>query len=135
LQKLSLTFLAGVMVAAYKAYALTLMWNWFVSPVFHIGAISFWYALGLLWVVQLFVGDIGDEPAQAWAWENAFMVLDYCVPEDKKGELKRKLEEKEGDVWVQMALVVLGQAAGVTFTLALGWLVHANFISAKVSGS
>jgi len=135
LQKLSLNFLAGVVLAAYKAYVLTVMWNWFVSPVFHIGSVSFWYALGLLWVVQLFVGDMGDEPVQAWAWDNAFIVLDYCVPENKKEELKRKLEEKQGEIWVQMALIIISQAAGITVTLALAWLVHANFIPTKVSTS
>jgi hypothetical protein len=132
LQKLWLTFLAGVALAVYRAYALTLMWNWFVPPLFHTGGISFWYALGLIWVVQLFVGDIGDEAAQSFAWDNAFLVLDYCVPEDKKEELKRKLKEKEGGIWVQVPLMVLGQAAGITLTLVLGWLVHTNFIQAKV---
>ena len=128
MRKLALTFMAGILVAAYKAYALMLMWNWFVSPVFHIGSISFWRTLGLLWMVQLFVGEISDSSAETWAWESAFLILDYCVPEEKKEDLKRAMKEKEDSVWLNVALVILGQAAGVTLTLALGWLVHFYFV-------
>jgi putative transposase len=52
-----------------------LMWNWFVSPVFHTGEIPFWQMLGLLWVVQLFVDRGAENPADSLRWGSLFLVL------------------------------------------------------------
>jgi len=106
------------------------MWNWFVSPVFHIESISFWQVLGLLWVVQLFVGDTGENPAEAVRWESLFLVLDACVPEHKTDELREELKQKNEGIWSQLAIHIFGQLTGYAVTLMLGWLVHTFLIGA-----
>ena len=123
--KLITTYVVGILVGGYKAFVLMLMWNWFVSPVFHTGHISFWQVLGLLWVVQLFVGeDSNENPAQALRWENLFSILDFCVPEYKREELQEELKQRNEGIWGQLGIYIFGQAFGYTFTLGLEFLLH-----------
>jgi hypothetical protein len=127
--KASLTFGASMFVGAFKAFALTLMWNWFVSPIFHTSNISFWEMLGLLWVVQLFVDkSYAQDPAEKIHWENLFLVLDACVPAEKREDLKADLKEKEGSIWSEVGGQIFGQLVGYAFTLGLGFLLHTFFI-------
>jgi hypothetical protein len=126
--KMSVTFAASMLSVAFKAFVLMLMWNWFVSPVFHTGSISFWQVLGLVWVVQLFVGDAIENPAEKLRWENLLLVLDACVPEHKNEELREELKEKNEGIWGQLGIYIVGQLAGSAVTLMLGWMVHAFFV-------
>jgi len=123
-----MAFVVGLLVGAFKAFVLMLMWNWFVSPVFHIDSISFWQVLGLLWVVQLFVGDTGENPAETLRWENLYLVLDACVPEHKAQEVREELKQKEEGIWSQLGFQIFGQLTSYAFTLMLGWLVHTFFV-------
>jgi len=128
-KKMALTFGVSVLGAAYKAFVLMLMWNWFVSPVFHTGSISFWQVLGLLWLVQLFVGlDTDENPANTARWENLFLVLDACVPEEKRDEVKELFKQKNEAIWGQLGVYIFGQFVGYTLTLVLGWAVHTFFV-------
>jgi len=106
--KMSITFAVSMLVGAFKAFVLMLMWNWFVSPVFHTESISFWQVLGLLWVVQLFVGATGENPAETLRWENLFLVLDACIPEHKNEELQEELKQKNEGIWGNWAFKFLG---------------------------
>jgi hypothetical protein len=127
--KVSLTFTATLFAGALKAFVLMLMWNWFVTPVFHIESVSFWQVLGLLWVVQLFVGNTMEKEAETWRWESLFLVLDVCVPEHRAEELREKLNEKNEGIWSRVGIQIFEQLTGYGFTLALGWLVHTFFIT------
>lgn len=105
------------------------MWNWFVSPVFHTENISFWQVLGLLWIVQLFIGlDTGENPAKTARWENLFLILDACVPQEKREEVSESVKQKNDEIWGQLGIYLGGQFAGYTFTLVLGWAVHAFLV-------
>lgn len=128
--KASVTFGMSLLVGAFKAFVLMLMWNWFVSPVFHTGEISFWQVLGLLWVVQLFVGsDAGENPVEQMKWENLFLVLSACVPEHKDAEVKEELKQKTEGVWGQVGIHIVSQVFGYAITLGLGWIVHTFFVA------
>jgi hypothetical protein len=126
--KTSLTFAVSLLVGAFKAFVLMLMWNWFVSTVFHIDSVSFWQVLGLLWIVQLFVDSGSENPAETLRWESLFLVLNACVPDHKNEELREELKQKSEGVWGQFGLHIFGRLAGYTVTLALGWVVHAFFV-------
>ena len=126
--KTSLTFAVSLLVGAFKAFVLMWMWNWFVSPVFHIESISFWQVLGLLWVVQLFVDSGSENPEETLRWEGLFSVLDACVPEHKHEELREELNQKREGVWGQLGLHIFGRLAGYAVTLALGWVVHSFLV-------
>lgn len=128
--KLSFTFAVSLLVGAFKAFVLMLMWNWFVSPVFHTESISFWQVLGLLWVVQLFVDNTSENPAETLRWENLFLVLDACVPEHKREEVREEVKQKNEGIWSQLGVHIFGQLTGYAVTLMLGWLVHTFFTGA-----
>jgi hypothetical protein len=127
--KASLTFGAGIFMGAFKAFVLTVMWNWFVAPIFHTSNVSFWEMLGLLWVVQLFVDkSYEQDPSEKLRWEKLFAVLDACVPEEKREDLKAELKEKEESIWAEIGGQIFGQLAGYAFTFGLGFLLHTFFI-------
>lgn len=132
--KSSLTFAVSLLVGAFKAFVLMLMWNWFVSPVFHIESISFWQVLGLLWIVQLFVdsgsGSGSENPAETLRWDSLFLLLNACVPEHKNEELREELKLKTEGVWGQFGLHIFGRLVGYAVTLGLGWVVHTFFVAA-----
>ena len=124
-KKMALGFGVSILGAAYKAFVLMLMWNWFVSPVFHTESISFWQVLGLLWLVQLFVGlDTDENPANTARWEHLSLVLDACVPEEKREEMSDAVKQKNEEIWGQLGIYIFGQFVGYTLTLVLGWTVH-----------
>jgi hypothetical protein len=129
LSKGSLMFGVGLLVGAFKAFVLTVMWNWFVSPVFHTSEVSFWEMLGLLWVVQLFVDKTYDDnPATKLQWENLFLILDTCVPVERREDLKLQLQEKNEEIWTEIGAKIFGSLAGSAFVLGLGFAVHTFFM-------
>jgi hypothetical protein len=128
--KTSLTFAVSLLVGAFKAFVLMLMWNWFVSPVFHIESISFWQVLGLLWMVQLFVDSGSENPLEIFRWESLFLVLDACVPDHKNEELREELKQKNEGIWPQLGIQILGRVTSYAVTLGLGWVVHTFFVTA-----
>ncbi len=130
--KTSLTFAVGLLVGAFKAFVLMLMWNWFVSPMFHIESISFWQVLGLLWIVQLFVdsGSGSENPAETLRWDSLFLLLNACVPEHKNEELRDELKQNTESLWGKLVIHIFAQLANYAVTLGLGWVVHTFFVSA-----
>jgi hypothetical protein len=129
LSKGSLMFGVGLLVGAFKAFVLMVMWNWFVSPVFHASEVSFWEMLGLLWVVQLFVDQTYDDnPVTKLQWEILFLVLDKCVPAERREDLKLELAEKNEEIWTEIGVKIFGSLAGNAFVLGLGFAVHAFFM-------
>ena len=127
-RKVSLTFGVSLLVGAFKAFVLMLMWNWFVSPVFHTDSISFWQVLGLLWIVQLFVSQGVENPAETKRWENLFAVVDACVPEHKRGEVQELLKQNNEEIWLELGIHIFGQLTGYAVTLFLSWTVHTFFV-------
>jgi hypothetical protein len=128
--KATLTFVVSLLVGAFKAFILMLMWNWFVSPVFHTGSITFWQVLGLLWLVQLFVGVKTDDPEKSQRWDNLFLVLNSCVPEHQREHVREAIKERRERIWADIGLHIFGQIFDYSFTLGLAWLVHTFFVAA-----
>jgi hypothetical protein len=52
-------------------------------------------------------------------------VLDACVPIDKRAEVMEQVEELEKQIWWDLGWKIFGQVIGNTFTLGLGFVVHA----------
>jgi hypothetical protein len=57
-----------------------------------------------------------------------WIVLDACVPEDKKEQLREELDAAHGSVWLDVGFLVLGGILDVTWALVLGWVVHAFLV-------
>ena len=123
--KAAVTFGVSILVGAFKAFALMLMWNWFVAPLFHTGDISFWHMLGLLWVVQLFVGGSGMEnPVETMRWDNLFLMVSACLPEHESEEVTEEVKQKTEGIWGDLGTSIVSQLFGYAFTMGLGWVVH-----------
>jgi hypothetical protein len=86
--------------------------------------------LGLLWVVQLFVDQYQEGPAEKLRWVSRFLIVDACVPEDKRHDLNEVLMEMNEGIWWEVGGGILGHLIGYAFTLGLGFVVHTLFISA-----
>jgi hypothetical protein len=78
---------------------------------------NFWQALGLVWTVQLLRGTSSEDGPR---WKALSAAVECCVPEEKREQLSEILENQAKELWT----TVLSQAAGITFTLGLGWAVH-----------
>ena len=126
--KTSLTFAVSLLVGTFKAFVLMLMWNWFVSPLFHIDSISFWQVLGLVWIVQLFADSGSESPTDTLRWESLFLLLEACVPEHKTEELRDEVKQTTDRIWEKLGIHIFAQLVGYTVTLGLGWVVHAFFV-------
>ena len=122
-------FIATVLMAGYYAFALMLMWNWFVAGSLHLPELSFIAALGLIWTISLLRKPSGEStPVENKRWDLLFSVLDYCVPENKIETVRELIKEKTESVWPELIGLVFGQAVAITFTLGLGWIAHALFM-------
>jgi hypothetical protein len=123
--KTSVTFGMSLLDGAFKTFVLMLMWNWFVSPVFHTGELSFWQTFGLLLVVQLFTGgQYTENPVQTMRWLNLFSIVQACVPEHKNEGVREELKERTEGLWGEIGISMFSQLAGYALTLGLGWLIH-----------
>jgi|SRR5579864_1305878 len=118
-----------IFMAGYYAFALMLMWNWFVAQGLHLPELSFVQALGFIWTISLLRG-IPDEssPISGKRWDLLFSVLEYCIPEKKIETVRELIKEKTEGVWAELAGLVFGQAVGITVTLGLGWTAHTFFL-------
>lgn len=128
--KFPITYGVSLLVGAYKAFVLMLMWNWFVTPIFHTESISFWQVLGLLWVVQLFVDGRSDDTTENWRWEKISLMLNACIPEHSREELMEELKQVNEGVWGEIGTKIFSHIVGYSFALALGWTLHSFFIGA-----
>jgi hypothetical protein len=76
--------------------------------------------LGLLWVVQVFVGEgSGENPAHTMRWENLYLIVGACVPEHKNEDLNEELKQKSEGVWGEMGIYIFSQLFSYGFTM--GW--------------
>lgn len=56
---ITLFVVLGVLAAAIavNGFVLSVMWGWFVVPVFHVPELGLWQVVGLAMVLQLFAGQ------------------------------------------------------------------------------
>ncbi len=120
-----------MVVGLYTAFALTLLWNWFVAPVFHLADASFWLVYGLVLVVGLlrFSDNHYDEIREAD--RNLVITLtaiEFCIPEERRDVAKETIQDLMDQqlkgLWLEVGLPTVGKAFATTATLAAGFVVH-----------
>jgi hypothetical protein len=113
----------SLLVGLYKAFVLTHLWNWFVSPVFHVSNISLFQMLGLFFIVAVCTehSAFGHE---YWS-KRILMVLDFCIPEDRKEQAKRVLRQNDEEAWFELGMFHFEELVAITTILVLGWGIHA----------
>src|SRR5258708_11550020 len=102
LKKTVLFFAAGLLVHLYTTFVLTICWNWFVTAAFHLSEISFWVMYGLVLVVSLFQNPQDKNFGEDQRWKGALIMIDACVPEDRKQYVKDELEDLTPQLWIEI---------------------------------
>jgi hypothetical protein len=115
-------FGVSTLVGLYTTFVLVMLWDWFVSPAFHVAEISFWVMFGLNLLVGLFRED--NDVENETRFKTIMTLLDSCVPEHKRAELREELNELGKQVWSNAGISIVARIAVNTFTLGLGFLVH-----------
>lgn len=100
------------------------LWNWFAVPAFHLSEISYWVMYGLTLLVKLLHSRGGDIEADHRHKVVAVM-LDACVPAEKRPEVTEQLEEFAGRMWYEAGWQIFGRIFGSSVSLGIGFVVHA----------
>jgi hypothetical protein len=88
-----IVFVVTLPALLYKAWVITTLWKWFVTPVFSLPPLPFGYACGLL-------------------------LIFYCLTASEVPPKKRSEYSKE-----QVVFAFIGPIIGPTCSLAAGWIV------------
>ncbi|MGB6974588.1 MAG: hypothetical protein WBD67_07895 [Terracidiphilus sp.] len=113
----------SMIVGLYTTFVLTALWGWFVSPAFHVNAISFWVMYGLTLLIGLFRSTGSDIEADN-RHKIVAIALDACIPAERLEKVTEKLRVVTEQVWYGAAWKVFGQIIGNSVTLGIGFLVH-----------
>ena len=99
-----------------------MLWNWFVVGGLHAPEISYWTMYGLLLLVRL----IFDKPTfeSDEKFKRLAIVVNACVPDEKRAELYEELKAEDDDMWVKLGTEIFGQVGRSSVALAIGFAIH-----------
>ena len=110
------------LVGLYTTFVMQMLWNWFAVGAFHASEVSYWMMFGLVMLVRtVFWKNDSDDEAR---YKRLVTIMDACIPEDKRGDVRAEVEMEEKSAPVMLGLMILGQVMNNTLTLGLGWAVH-----------
>jgi hypothetical protein len=122
-KKLGMVFALGLVVSFYTTFVLENLWNWFAVSALGAPQISYWTAYGFVLLIRLLF-DKDTTYKEQEIFGRLGMMIDACVPEEKRAELTEQLLEEDKGLVGRLFGGVFGEALGVTLTLGLGWAVH-----------
>jgi hypothetical protein len=123
--KKRLPFVLVVFVTGfYTAFVLKNLWNWFVAPAVHTGEISYWMMYGIQLIWDLLSLRKWNNPLKQQKWGSLFVVLDGCLPDEKRAQVEEALKGREETLWADFRRKVYGDLIGQTVALVIGWGVH-----------
>ncbi len=115
----------GVVLSLYTAFVLQLLWNWFATQAFHVESIGYWNMCGLLLIVAVVRTKISDR-AETPLWVRAMTMLEACLPEEKRAETMRQVDEGEMARFFRPTAINSREALGITFLLVVGFVIHTS---------
>ena len=121
--KVILFFVVSMIVGLFTAFVLTVFWEWFVAPAFHVQALSFWVMYGLTMMVELLRSSSNDIEAEL-RHKTLAVMLDACVPADRREEVMEQLTEFAERTWYDLGWKLFGRVASNVVVLCLGFVVH-----------
>lgn len=108
----------------YTTFVLTIMWNWFVTPTFHVSDISFLMMYGLVLVVSLFQSPSDRNFAEDHRWKGLMTAVEACIPPDRMEEVKEEISNQQSEMWWGIGSSIFARAFGNTVALGIGFVVH-----------
>jgi hypothetical protein len=121
-KKTILLYSISMIVSLYTTYVLTVLWSWFVTPAFGLAHVSFWMMYGLTMLIGLLRRPDDVEGEQRH--KIVAVMLDACVPPERREDVTEQLEEFNKEIWAQAGWYVFGQFVNNTFALGLGFVVR-----------
>jgi hypothetical protein len=99
-KKGALFFGLSLIIHLYTTLVLTILWNWFVVPAFHVSDISFWLMYGLVLIVSMF-SNPSDQSLDADRRTKSLMIANRSLytrgPERVRQRRTRKPEQRNLD--------------------------------------
>lgn len=121
-KKWAILWSVSVVVGLYTTFVVQMLWNWFAVGALHASELSYWTMFGLVMLVKtVFRRDDSKDEAE---YKRLVMIMDACIPEDKRADVKSEIEAEEKTAPVTLGLMILGQVMDNSLTLGLGWAVH-----------
>ena len=120
----ALFFALTMIVHLYTTFVLTILWNWFVVPAFHLSDVSFWLMYGLVLIVNMFHNPAVQTFDGDRRTKSLMTAIEACIPEDRKEFVREELESQRKEIWIDMGGMIIGVAVGNTVALGVGFIVH-----------
>jgi hypothetical protein len=121
-KKFVATWIVAIGVGFYTTFVLQSLWNWFAVTTFHLSEISYWTMYGMFMLVHALMPN--NAPVDEERFNRLGLILNACVPDEKRPELEAEVEMDERSAPIMIATVVGTKVAENTLTLGLGWAVH-----------
>jgi hypothetical protein len=121
-KKWALTWATIMVVGFYSTFVLQTLWNWFAVEAFHVPAVSYWTMYGFMMLIHLLT-DKSDFQNEERAKRMGILVM-ACVPEHKLSEVREEIKVEDDDIGIKLFGLILGQVAGSSTALFLGWTIH-----------
>ena len=129
IKKVGSAFLVALVVGFYTTFVAQSLWNWFAVKAFSVPTVSYWGMYGLTMLLGLLLARDGEEGSNDQQWKTAFLILDACVPPDKRDEVAEALKTLAEELWLDVGIKVFMKAVGNTLTLVMGWGVYTFLVS------
>lgn len=110
-------------VGFYTTFVIQNLWNWFAVAAFHVPEISYWTIYGLLLGAHL-VFDKDESLEKGEIFGRIRMMLDACVPEEKREELTAELKAEDESMGMKIFTMVIVKAIVNTVALGVGFAIH-----------
>ena len=128
-KKVGVTFAISLVVGLYTAFVVQTFWNWFAVKAFGVPSVTYWEMYGVTMLLGLLFSRDGDSVKNDEQWKTAFMILDACVPPDKREFVADEMKARLDGIWLDMAFMVFGKFINNTVTLVLGWAIYTFLVS------
>jgi hypothetical protein len=121
-KKWAVMWAVAMIVGLYTTFVLQNLWNWFAVGALHVSEVSFWMMYGLAMLIHA-VFKRNEEKEEA-GFKHLGILLNACVPEEKRSEVREEIESEEKSLPLKIGLMIAGQILDNSLTLGLGWAIH-----------
>ena len=75
----------GILAIAVFGFVVMSLWNWLLPALFHVGAITFWQALGILILSKILFGSFHGGPGRRGRWKSRMNARwEEMTPEERE---------------------------------------------------
>jgi hypothetical protein len=95
-----------LIIAVYVPFVVQMLWNWFAAPALHLDSISYSNMFGLLLIVNV-VMIRNSAISEAHHIQRVITLLEACLPEDRRAEALRAVDEGLEGKFLRPAVAVI----------------------------